>query len=377
MKVLQISSAVNFGGGERHLVDLCENLHSAGVAENECEIFVAARAHAEWVARISFLPAENVIRVALKNSLDVFSARRLAKFIREKNIEIVHAHLARDYPIAAFAARAACVKLVLTRHLLFPLSRLHRFVLPNGATTFIAVSNGVRRSLLAQNLLPPERVRLIYNGVKVSQFDKSEENSGEKIAALRQRLNLPENSTLVGVVGEIAAHKGQTDFVRGAPEILKRFPDARFLIVGRDNSAGEKHRAELERLIGGLNMQDKINLVGWTDDVASIYGALDVFVSASRVEPFGLVIVEAMAAGCAVVATETDGAREILEDGKTGRLAPRENPRALAAAVVEILTDENLRQNLGAKARRAAFERFGVERMAAETLKLYKEILND
>ena len=376
MRILQISSAVNFGGGERHLVDLCENLHSADDEEKGCEIFVAARARADWVARLSFLPKENIVRLPLKNSLDVFSARRLAKFIRDKNIEILHAHLARDYPIAAFAARAAGVKLVLTRHLLFPLKRLHRFVLPNNATTFIAVSNGVRRSLLAQNLLPPERVRLIYNGIKVGQFNKSEGTSGEEIA-LRQRLNLPENSKLVGIVGEIAAHKGQTDFARAAPEILKRFPDSRFLIVGRDNSAGEKHQTKLENLIGRLELQNKIRLLGWSDDVTSIYQTLDLFVSASRVEPFGLVIVEAMAAGCAVVATMTDGAREILEDGKTGRLVPPKNPQALAAAVIEILSDENLRRNLSANARRAASEKFSVERMAAETQQLYKEILNN
>ncbi|MBA2620185.1 MAG: glycosyltransferase family 4 protein [Acidobacteria bacterium] len=376
MKVLQISSAVNFGGGEQHLVDLCENLFSADDEENECEIFVAARACVVWLTRLSFLPKENIVRLPLKNSLDVFSARRLAKFIREKNIEIVHAHLARDYPIAAFAARAAGVHLVLTRHLSFPLKRVHRFVLQNDATTFIAVSKGVRRSLLSQNLLPPERIRLIYNGVKAGRFNKSEENSGEKIA-LRQRLDLPENSILVGIVGEIAAHKGQTDFARAAPEILQRFHEARFLIVGRDNSAGEKHRAELENLIARLNLQNKIRLIGWTDDVAPIYRALDVFVSASRIEPFGLVIVEAMAAGCAVVATETDGGREIIEEGKTGRLVPLENPRALAAAVIEILSDENLRRDLGANACRAATEKFSVGRMAAETQKLYKEILNN
>ncbi|MBA2621535.1 MAG: glycosyltransferase family 4 protein [Acidobacteria bacterium] len=376
MRILQISSAVNFGGGERHLVDLCENLQTARGEENECEIFVAARARVVWLTRLSFLPKENIVRLPLKNSLDIFSARRLAKFIRAKNIEIVHAHLARDYPIAAFAARAAGAKLVLTRHLLFPLKRFHRFVLPNDATTFVAVSNAVRRSLLAQNLLPPERIRLIYNGVNISQFNKSEENPGEKIA-LRQRLDLPENSILVGVVGEIATHKGQTDFARAAPEILQRFPDARFLIVGRDNSAGEKHRAELENLIARLDLQNKIRLLGWADDVASIYRALDVFVSVSRIEPFGLVIVEAMAAGCAVVATETDGGSEIVENGKTGRLVPPENPRALAAAVIEMLSDENLRRDLGANARRAAIEKFSVGRMAAETQKLYKEILKN
>ncbi len=367
MRILQISSAKNFGGGERHLVDLCRGLSSGGH-----EIFVVLRPSNEWQEKLSFLPEERIFHLSLKNSLDVFSARKLARIVREKNIEIVHAHLARDYPVAALAVRLSKrAKLVLTRHLLFPLSFPHKFVLPKDST-FIAVSKGVRRELRKHFFLPHEQIRLVQNGVDTRHFENAKKVEARE--DLRRRLNLKSDSLLIGIVGEITAHKGQTDFVRAASVVLKQFPAAEFLIVGQDGSPPQKYQKRLEDLIKELGLQNKIHLFGWIEDVAPVFAALDVFVSASRVEPFGLVIAEAFASGCAVVATETDGATEIIEDGKTGKLVPVENPFELGKAVGELLSDESLRQKLGDNAQKAA-QKFSVERMTAETVNIYREII--
>ncbi len=377
MKILQISSAKNFGGGERHLVDLCAGLYCGNRAESGggeiVEIFAALRTENNWREKISFLPKDNVIDLPLKNSFDVSSARKLAEFVKDKNIEIIHAHLARDYPIAALAARKARVKLVLTRHLLFPLNFLHRFVLPKNSTV-IAVAEGVRHRLLQQKIIAPEQIKLVYNGVNTRHFADAKNEVGKE--NLRRQLNLKPDCLLVGIVGEIAAHKGQTDFVRAASSVVKQFPEAEFLIVGQDNSANKKQQKSLESLIEELGLQNKIHLLGWTDDAAPIFAALDVFVSASHTEPFGLVIVEAMAAGCAVVATATDGAKEIIKDGDTGKLVPIANPTELSQMIIEILSDENLRQTLGEKAQLSVKEKFSIERMVAETKNIYREILS-
>ncbi len=378
MRILQINSAKNFGGGERHLVDLCAGLYCGNQRENSVggeniEIFVALRSENNWLKKLSFLPNKNLIDLPLKNSLDLFSARKLAEFVKAKNIEIIHAHLARDYPIAALAARRARAKLVLTRHLLFPLNFLHRFVLPKDST-FIAVAEGVRRRLLQQKIIAPEQIKLIYNGVNISHF--AEAKNLAKKGNLWRQLKLKSDCRLIGIIGEIAAHKGQTDFVRAASRVAEQFPDAEFLIVGQDGSANGKQQKNLENLIEKLGLQNKIHLLGWTDNIAPVFGALDVFVSASLTEPFGLVIVEAMAAGCSVVATATDGAKEIIKDGETGRLVSIANPNELSKVIIELLCDDNLRQILGEKARQSAKEKFSVARMVAETEKIYREIFS-
>lgn len=364
---MQISSVERFGGGERHLTDLVKGLSLRGH-----KIFVCLRPNAEWKNRLSFLPEENLFELRLRNSLDIFSARKIVRIIREKNIEIVHAHAARDYPIAALAAQIAKIKLVLTRHLLSPLNALHKFLLPKD-TVFIAVAKTVREKLLEQKLLPPEKVRLIRNGIDTLHFRKTKETTNRE--KLLRELKLPVGNLLVGIAGAIARHKGQTDFVRAAALVLRQFPATEFVIIGRNDSAKDKYRKRLEKLIEELGLQNKIHFLGWFADVAPVFSVLDVFVSASRAESFGLAIVEAMASACAVVAAETDGAKEIIENNETGKLVPIGNPKALAEAVSEFLQDEAARKTYGEKAQKSAIEKFDIEKMIAETEALYKEIL--
>lgn len=348
------------------MIDLCANLSLRGH-----EIFAALRAENHWRQMLSFLPDESILNVPLRNSVDFSSALKIAKFVRENRVEIIHAHLARDYPVAALAARTAKAKLVLTRHLLFPLGFSHKFILPKDAM-FIAVSESVRRQILKRKILPSERVRLIYNGVNIQPFGDAEKAANKD--SLNARFGLRRNSPLVGIVGEIAAHKGQTEFVRAAAEVLKRFPETEFLIAGRDASPQKFHENDLRNLIEELGLRKKIHLLGWLENVAPVLSALDVFVSASHFESFGLATVEAMIQGCAVVAAETDGARETIENGKTGKLVPIGNALDLAAAIIDFLSDEKMRRDTGANARIAAAEKFGVEKMAAETENIYREI---
>ncbi|MDQ3748629.1 MAG: glycosyltransferase family 4 protein, partial [Acidobacteriota bacterium] len=122
MRILQISSAKTFGGGEKHFVDLSRGLTTRGH-----EVFAALRPTNQWQEKLDFLPPESILHVSLRNSFGVLSAQKIAEFIREKNIEIVHAHAARDYIPASLACRIAKnARFVLTRHVLFPLKPFHR-----------------------------------------------------------------------------------------------------------------------------------------------------------------------------------------------------------------------------------------------------------
>ncbi|MGI8641976.1 MAG: glycosyltransferase family 4 protein, partial [Pyrinomonadaceae bacterium] len=114
---------------------------------------------------------------------------------------------------------------------------------------------------------------------------------------------------------------------------------------------------------------------GWQEEMPMLYAAIDIFVSAARSEPFGLVIAEAMASGTAIVATETVGAGEILENNVTGILTAIENPQAIANAIAKLLEDKKMKEILEKNARKRVKEKFGLERMVAETEKIYSEIL--
>ncbi len=374
MRILQLSSARAFGGGERHLADLAHALAARGH-----EVYAALAHGSPLVERLSTLPTENLLTLPLRNALDIKSAVALARFIRERRVEIVHAHVARDYTLATFAARLAAreghaPRLVLTRHVLFPLGRIHRLTFAQAARV-VAVSEAVARTLRARRLVSVDKLRVVPNGVDVTRFDSALKDSDRE--EYRARMGLRRASLLVGTVGEISPVKGQTDFVRAAAIIKAGSETAvEFLIAGEDASRDGRNRAALERLIAELGLAKSVRLLGRRDDVPQILASLDVFVSASHSEAFGLALVEAMASGTAVVATDTEGAREIIgDDGAAGMLVERGNPQALASAVLSLLADERARASVSARARVLARERWSLERMVDETQRVYEEAL--
>ncbi|MDQ3254932.1 MAG: glycosyltransferase, partial [Acidobacteriota bacterium] len=132
-------------------------------------------------------------------------------------------------------------------------------------------------------------------------------------------------------------------------------------------------RARLAGLADELGIGDRVHFLGRRDDVPALLAALDIFVSASRSEAFGLAMVEAMVAGVPVIATATEGAREIITDNVTGRLVPVGNPEALADASLALIADVAMRARLTERARAMAIERFSIDRMIEATEQVYYE----
>ena len=356
MRILQISSARHFGGGERHFIDLTNGLVRSGH-----ELFVAATPDSPILPELHNVPKKNVLRLPFRKPFDLASAWKARAFAREHGVEIIHAHMARDYPFAAVAAGKAGPRLILTRHVLFPMGKLHRLTRSRVARV-IAVSEAVARRLREQQIFNEDLILLVRNGIDFSKYKFSEERNESGV--LR-----------VGMLGELSPVKGQVDFVRAASIVAAKRDDVQFIIAGRDHSADGNYGRELRQLIGSLGLNDRIQLLETTVDVNEFLSQLDVFVSASRSEAFGLAIVEAMAAGVAVVATASDGASEIISDGQTGRLVPVGDVDALAERISELLTDRAQRKRLAASARAAAVENFSVDRMVAETEGIYRDVL--
>ena len=364
MRVLQVSSARAFGGGERHLADLTRGLSGRGH-----EVLTALREGSPLRERLSFLPERNVYTLPLRNSLDLASARKLARVARERGVDIIHAHVARDYAPAAVAARLApASRLVITRHVLFPLSGAHRLALAN-VSRVIAVSEPAARALRSQKIFDGEKIRAVENSVDPERFERARAEAGRDV---------PDRPFRVGIVGELSEVKGQLEFVRAAALVAELFGDSvEFIVVGEDNSRGGEYRARVERLIDELGLRDRVRLLGRGVQAPSVIVRLDVLASSSRSEAFGLAVAEALFCGVPVVATATEGARSLIEDGVNGLLVPVGDVRAMAAAVSSLLADDERRLRLAAQARRSARERFSPERMFEETIRVYEEAIGN
>jgi len=364
LKILQVSSAQTLGGGERHLADLAN-----GLARRGHDVYAVLRPKSPLLNELNELRKENVTTLPLRNSLDAKSARDLARLVRKNEIQIVHAHMARDYPLAAYATRMnPRSTLIVTRHVLFQLSRLHRITLAK-ASRIIAVSQAVAAQLKADAVASSEKISVVLNGIDAASFQEARQRFNR--ADFLNAWNLPDDCLLVGTVGELTPLKGQEEFLRAATQVLRQHPNAYFIIAGIDHSRGYENRIHIEQLIEELNLSPRVRLAGWLENLAELYCALDVFVSASHTESFGLVLAEAMAGGTAVVATETEGAREIIQPGVTGLLVPIGDVDELANNIAALLADKNERVRMGT-AQQSATTRFSVERMIAETETIYR-----
>ena len=354
MNILQISSASSFGGGERYVADLTNGLTARGH-----NVFAALRPGSPLVRHLN-LPPERIFTLRLRNALDVKSAYELERLVRKQRIEVVHAHMARDYSLASYAARRnPQAKFIATRHVLFQLSRLHRHTLSR-ATRVIAVSAAVAKELRSQRILDERQIAIIPNGIDVDRF-------------ARVRFERHDDYVLVGSIGELRTLKRHDDFIRAAAVIASRFPEARFVLAGVDTTDTGEVRQQLEKLVSDLRLKERFSFLGWVDDAERLLCEMDVFVSASETESFGLAIVEAMAAGTAVVATETEGAREVIEDRKTGVLVPIGDVQRIAESVCELLRDPEKRREIASRAREAANARFSLKRMVDEIERVYQE----
>ena len=275
--------------------------------------------------------------------------RRIAVMARAKQLQVYHTHMTGAHTFGALLRWVSGIPCVATAHAF----RRHWHWLLH--RRIIAVSQATRTFLITRNFVPPSRIEVIPNFVDHRRFAGVGHDSR---AHLRQALGIDETCPLIGFVGTVLPEKGWPDFVSVLAKVSAAEPAARLLVVG---SVTPAYRGALEAQARELGVAQKIVWAGERADIPKVLSAVDIFVSLSRQETFGLSILEAMAAGIPVVATAVGGVPEVVRDGETGLLVPPEDRDAMAGAIVALLGDDHRRRQLGQSGQRDARERFAAE----------------
>lgn len=310
----------------------------------------------------------DLLPLAPRAELDLAAAWRLARVIKQLRPDIVHAHDPHGVAMAALALSMSTdrrkPRLVAARRVDFHLGRnaLSRWKYRQ-VDRFICASEAIRQILLRDGMAATRAVT-VHEGIDLGRSEAA------PAAALHQELWLPHEAPIVGNVAALVPHKGQRYLVDAAAEVVRQQPDARFLIVGR----GELGDA-LARQIKHHRLEKHVLLTGFREDVLSLHKAFDIFVMSSATEGLGTSLLDAMAAGKPVVASDTGGIPEVVVDGETGILVPPRDHAAMAAAIVRLLADPALRAEMGAAGQARVRRRFTVERMVAETLTVYERVI--
>lgn len=310
------------------------------------------------------------------------SAFKLAWIIKKEGINLVHSHVPLGGTVlSCLAAWLAGVPVISHVHIYFAMNknifiRTYQLLLKEIAiglfcNRIIAVSEAVKTRIIKQGV-PQKKITVVYNGV-----DSNESGHSDNRARIRSEFGLKNNQYIIGEVGRISDDKGQHILIKAASKIVKEFPDAIFMIVGEDLLKKGEYRKKLEKLISDLGLRQNFIFTGYRADIMAFMDAFDIFVLPSLCEGLPVVILEAMTAKKAVIATAVDGSCELVVDGQTGSSIPAQDPDKLAASIKFHLENPEVTKKMGENGYIRAKQFFSLSDNLNKIMNLYDEVINE
>jgi glycosyltransferase involved in cell wall biosynthesis len=299
---------------------------------------------------------------------------RFARHVRRNHIQIVHTYSFYGnvfaVPPARFAAPVVVASIRDRGPYLTPMQRRVQRHVCRLADRVLVNAEAVRTWLVDEGYAP-SNILVIPNGIDLRRFAE-----GANRAEVRRSLGVADTARLVAVVSRLSRLKGLEDFLDAAAVVAATYPDARFLLVGEPSPIkNREYLDELAARAARLGITDRVIFTGLRSDVPALLAAVDVSVMPSLNEALSNVLLESMAAGAPVVATNVGGTAEALVNGDNGLLIPPADPRALAEAIVQLLRHPSLARELGDRGRRTVSTRFSLDRMVASTEAVYDDLL--
>lgn len=384
IRVLRVIARLNVGGPALHVTYLGSELDRLGYETT----LVAGRVSAdegsmEHIAEQAglhpiYLPE---LQREISPLLDVNAVRSLLRLIRELKPDVLHTHTAKAGAVGRAAAllagsdRPRAVVHTFHGHVLrgyFPPRRAEMFArleqgLARSTDALVAVSPQVRDDLVALGVAPPERIVVIRLGLDLVARTAGDPDAG---VGLRRELDVPETACVVGWLGRMTEIKRVDRLVAAFAQLAARRPDAYLLLAGDGPLRGR-----IEAQIGELGLRDRCRLVGFREDVASVFAASDVMALTSANEGTPVSLIEASAAGLPLVSTDVGGVRDMLRDGETGFLVTPDDLDGFADRLAVLADDPKLRRRLGDQGRAFVVPRYAIERLVGDVDGLYRELL--
>ncbi len=312
-------------------------------------------------------------RIPWRSRRNWFVARGAIEALIEKyDIDVVHCHDTHSNVMVGLGRgrfKCACVgspygwwqpKWRLQSHVYHWVE--NNLALPNFERVY-TVSQNMKRKVL-RGRTPEERIRVIHTGLDLAQFD-----AGERREVVRARFGISDNNIVVGTVSRLFREKGHRYLLEAAKRLALDLPQLRVLIVGTGDE-----RLALEEQAMSLGIHDKVVFTGYYHDLPGILRAMDIFAQPSILdEGFPTAVLEAQVAGLPVVASDIGGTSETMDAGKTGLLAPPEDPKALAETLRTLMNDPGLRESMAAAARPWIERSFTLSHMIDAISKVYHE----
>jgi glycosyltransferase involved in cell wall biosynthesis len=377
LKILYLTTSLDTYGPARALLNIATHLSPDRFDVVFCQCNGQAHGPIQDALRARAIPLHTL---RATGPFDARTVYRLVKLLRAEAVQAVHTRLIRADFYGRLAGRLARIPLILTNlvdvysqhfgawhgagrgRLLYAADRATLGL----AHLIVANSEGVKNDLITKVGIPASKVRRIYNGVDTLLYAPRPEARPR----VRRQIGLSADHLVMGTVARLYPKKGVSTLLEAAAGLRSRIPGLRLLIVGDG-----PERQRLSEQAAALGLHDQVVFLGERTDVPDLLAAMDIFAFPSLFEGFPNAVLEAMAAGLPVVATDIPGTNEVVQDGITGYLVPVDDPKAFAAKLVILAAEPTRRLAFGTAGRQAVIERFSLGHVARQFETLYTQHL--
>ncbi len=373
IRVLLVVSNLEYGGAQRQIVELANN-----VAPDRVEVHVCSLSpYVPLASELQIRPARMHI-IHKRAKFDLTVVPRLARLLREHRFDVAHGYLFDAEIAVRLAGRMAGTPLVVgsERNTDYSLKRIQRVVyrLTRGQVDAV-IANSTAGAAFNRQLLghPAGIYRVVHNGVDVRRFRPRD------AVEARHSFGIPLNAPVVGMFASFKEQKNHPLLFAAAARLVARVPEARLVFVGDELHSGmhgsREYRAKMDQLVDDLGLRQHCIFLGNRDSVEQIYPACDVTVLPSLFEGTPNVVLESLACGVPVVATDVSDNALIVPDGEVGFIVALGDESALADRLERLLTDVTLKARMSVAARDWVEREYSTARLATNTETAYRECL--
>lgn len=372
IKVLHITQSVT-GGILEYIKLFFSNIdNSRFELELICPPYSIMR---EEVERLGF----KVYVVDMKREINLIndykSYVQIKKLLKEIKPDIIHTHSSKAGVIGRLASYNSGIPNIYNSHgWSFSMNvseskkRFYAFIekiCAKYCNYIVNISEEEQKLALKYNICSENKMKVIFNGIDINKYNIDFDRN-----KILNKLNIPKDSYIVGMVGRLTKQKSPETFIEIALWLKDRIKNSHFILVGD----GEL-RDDLEEMIAKLNIKDKVTITGWTNEVNKLISIFDIGILTSKWEGFGLVLAEYMAARKPIVATNIGGIPNVIQDKYNGELVDTNDINAFCDSIIKIKNNDGLRKTYIENGYRVVSENFTIDRVVQEHEKLYLKLL--
>ncbi len=357
-----ITHDLALGGLQQVVVTICKTIDTSLFEPT----VLCLRELGEYAAEIEKLGIAVRLLPQKKNGVDYFAFVNVARLIKREKIDVIHTHNTQPFIDGVLGGLLAGVKtMVHTDHARdFPDKRRYMMaerLLSHFVYKVVAVSDHTAINLRTYEKIPARKLTVIPNGIHGSAYSLVIDKVKK-----REELGIARTGPIIGIGVRLCEQKGLTYLIQAMPEIIKSFPDCTLVIAGKGPLENDLLEEAEEAGIAG-----QVKFIGMRLDIPELLKLFDVYVLPSLWEGMPMVLLEAMAAGCPIVATDVGGVSSVIKHEETGLLIEQKNPGAIAEAIKRILSEPSLKNKITAQARDEFNARFDSKVMTGLYEKLY------